>query len=957
MRILEYAGLDTSSAGPAYTRVVQAIAASDFRAAQVKKLSNQSHGKFYRARLSDADRLLFTLVRQGNEVCALILEIIANHAYERSRFLRGASVDEDRIPDAELNEAIDEAQALRYLHPSRPQMHLLDKPISFDDAQQAIFAAAPPLVLIGSAGSGKTALTLEKLKLARGDALYVTHSAFLAQNARDLYFANGYEPLDQDVQFLSLREFIESIHVPTGREAQWRDFAAWFARMRQQFKGLDPHQCFEEIRGVLGANPGGVLNRQAYRALGVRQSIFDTEQRDLVYDLFEKYRAWLDEAGLYDLNLLAHAWFDRVTPRFDFIVIDEVQDLTLAQLALVLRSLRKAGNFLLCGDSNQIVHPNFFSWSQIKQLFWHDPALAEQQQLRTLTTNFRNGQRITEVANRLLKIKHSRFGSIDRESNYLVDAIGGAGGQVRLLADRDTAKRDLDRQTGQSTRFAVLVMRDEDKQEARKYFKTPLLFSIHEAKGLEYENIVLFRFVSDHRAEFSEVADGVSADELAASSLAYRRARDKHDKSLEIYKFYVNSLYVALTRAVVNLYWIESDIGHPVLELLDVHADEAPVQVQAHQSSREEWQQEARKLELQGKQEQADAIRQQILKHRPVPWPVFDETRTRELLVRTFRERQPGGKMRQQLLEVATCHDLPELAAALSGVPNYEILDQFEAQRMSLGRKSFLHYGARNFKDILRQCDQHGVDMRLPMNQTPLMAAASAGNVALAEALLERGADTTASDHFGLTALHWALRTAFDDPAFARGPLAALYELLAPSSVDLNTGERLVRVDRHVSEYLLLQTLWVLTGRSFTNMHQRGWGVFDSGAVQGAWDNLPSTVRRPERNKRQYISSLLSRNEVGSKYAYNRHLFRRHAHGWYQFNPRLAIRHRTSDTEQWVPLYRHLNLAFIKEFSFLHVWPLLDEAMQQAGLPPAGVPVWAEHALAQDPSGRSLWIR
>ena len=102
------------------------------------------------------------------------------------------------------------------------------------------------------------------------------------------------------------------------------------------------------------------------------------------------------------------------------------------------------------------------------------------------------------------------------------------------------------------------------------------------------------------------------------------------------------------------------------------------------------------------------------------------------------------------------------------------------------------------------------------MNQTPLMAAAAAGNVALVEALLERGADRDAVDHYGYNALHWAMREAFRDAKFARGPFAALYELLAPASIDVNTGERLVRIDRHLSEYFLFQTLWVLFKSRFT---------------------------------------------------------------------------------------------------------------------------------------------
>ncbi len=126
MKILEYTGLDTSRVKASYDKVSAAIARHDFRAAQVKKLANLSHGKFYRAKLDDADRLLFSLVRHGDEVCALMLEVIANHAYDKSRFLRGAAIDESKIPDISADDAIREAQALRYLHPERTGIHLLD---------------------------------------------------------------------------------------------------------------------------------------------------------------------------------------------------------------------------------------------------------------------------------------------------------------------------------------------------------------------------------------------------------------------------------------------------------------------------------------------------------------------------------------------------------------------------------------------------------------------------------------------------------------------------------------------------------------------------------------------------------------------------------------------------------------------------------------------------------------
>jgi ATP-dependent exoDNAse (exonuclease V) beta subunit len=210
------------------------------------------------------------------------------------------------------------------------------------------------------------------------------------------------------------------------------------------------------------------------------------------------------------------------------------------------------------------------------------------------------------------------------------------------MPDKDATKRELDQKIRQSTQFAVLVMRDEDKAEARKHFATPLLFSIHEAKGLEYDNIVLYRFISDHRAEFGEIVDGVEPADLATDTLDYRRAKDKTDKSLEVYKFFVNALYVALTRAIKNVYVIESDTGHPLFGLLGMSLGQ--VKVDARQSTLEDWQKEARKLELQGKQEQAEAIRRTILKQTPVPWPVFGEGRSPNCWSRCSASRSPAPR-------------------------------------------------------------------------------------------------------------------------------------------------------------------------------------------------------------------------------------------------------------------------------------------------------------------------
>jgi hypothetical protein len=126
-------------------------------------------------------------------------------------------------------------------------------------------------------------------------------------------------------------------------------------------------------------------------------------------------------------------------------------------------------------------------------MFWRGLAgeAAQRQTLSVLQANFRNTRSVTELANTLLKIKQARFGSIDRESNFLVQSTSQTEGSVCLLPAKDTVLRELDMRTRASVHHAVVVLRDEDKAAARAYLHTPLVFSVHEAKGLEYPHVKL----------------------------------------------------------------------------------------------------------------------------------------------------------------------------------------------------------------------------------------------------------------------------------------------------------------------------------------------------------------------------------------------------------------------------------------------------------------------------------
>src|SRR5260370_27373028 len=95
-------------------KVRAAIERDDFRSPDVKKLGL---GGFYRAKLDDAARLLLMFAEHRGEKACLALEVIRGHAYDRSRFLRGAPVDEAKLEDSgpvvcqNSNPRLDDGQA------------------------------------------------------------------------------------------------------------------------------------------------------------------------------------------------------------------------------------------------------------------------------------------------------------------------------------------------------------------------------------------------------------------------------------------------------------------------------------------------------------------------------------------------------------------------------------------------------------------------------------------------------------------------------------------------------------------------------------------------------------------------------------------------------------------------------------------------------------------------------
>ncbi len=197
MNLYQYHDLDPAPVKAQFDKVVTFLREGNFKAADVKKMTGTP---YYRARLNDTDRLLFRFARYQEQQCLLLLEVILNHAYDKSRFLRGAGIEENKLQPLTTpgQVAATDVQPLAYVPAKGTRFHLLDKVLFFDEVQQEVLSLPVPLIIIGSAGSGKTALTWKKSSCSTapkkpGPVLYVTLSAYLTENASRLYRGFGYE--------------------------------------------------------------------------------------------------------------------------------------------------------------------------------------------------------------------------------------------------------------------------------------------------------------------------------------------------------------------------------------------------------------------------------------------------------------------------------------------------------------------------------------------------------------------------------------------------------------------------------------------------------------------------------------------------------------------------------------------------------------------------------------------
>ncbi|NIM11084.1 MAG: UvrD-helicase domain-containing protein [Candidatus Aminicenantes bacterium] len=275
------------------------------------------------------------------------------------------------------------------------------------------------------------------------------------------------------------------------------------------------------------------LSFAEYEMLGKKKAPNFQGNRKDIYRIFQWYQDKLETGGLWDeLDMMPGAVEEKYT--YDILVCDEVQDFTDTQLDLLFNFARNPNNMFLAGDTRQTINPSGFRWEEVRKHFYERGL--EVPELKYLSLNFRSSGSIVELSNILLELKEKFTG---RKSDEPREAWKYKGRPVTVVTGIDSEEM-LGILNAAGAERTILTRTETEKETLKKHLGTELVFTIKEAKGLEFDTVVLWKFCDDLASESEDVWKAT----LDLTGRNIHKARIRHEISL---------LYVGVTRCQKDL--------------------------------------------------------------------------------------------------------------------------------------------------------------------------------------------------------------------------------------------------------------------------------------------------------------------------------------------------------------------------------------------------------------------
>lgn len=289
------------------------------------------------------------------------------------------------------------------------------------------------------------------------------------------------------------------------------------------------------------------------RRLG-RKTRLPLKQRSTLWSIFERVKAALQNQGLVTradmFSLLARKLGDRRNPPFDFAIVDEAQDVSVAQLRfLAALGRRRTNGLFFAGDPGQRIFQTPFSW--------RDLGVDIRGRCRTLKLNYRTSHQIRMHADRLLG---SDIAGVDGDVENRRGTVSAFNGEPPEIArfesvDEETEavaawlRERRDENVG-AQEIGVFVRSPKELDRARAAVKAAgFRFRVlDEGRGMNRDRISISTMHLAKGLEFRAVAVMACDDEVIPSQERIETVADDADLQ-EVYDTERHLLYVACTRA------------------------------------------------------------------------------------------------------------------------------------------------------------------------------------------------------------------------------------------------------------------------------------------------------------------------------------------------------------------------------------------------------------------------
>uniref|UniRef100_A0A8C4TF54 Tetratricopeptide repeat and ankyrin repeat containing 1 n=1 Tax=Erpetoichthys calabaricus TaxID=27687 RepID=A0A8C4TF54_ERPCA len=373
----------------------------------------------------------------------------------------------------------------------------------------------------------------------------------------------------------------------------------------------NPALVWKEIKSFLRgsfesfSSPDGFLSKEQYYTLGRKRAPNFQEDRSEIYSLFQIYQQIKRQRGYFDeedilFNLSQRlSKLDEIPWSIHELYGDEIQDFTQAELMLLMKFINDPNAMFLTGDTAQSIMKGVaFRFSDLHSLFYYANKSGMNRRRRQRNTkqeqfivrkpkriyqlyqNYRSHSGILNMASGVVDLLQHFFpesfdrlprdcGLFDGPKPTLMESCSVSDLAILL---RGNKRKSQPIEFG--AHQVILVANEAAKEAIPEELSLALVLTIYEAKGLEFDDVLLYNFFTDSEAGkewrvISTFSPSRPPDTQASClgelpmeglSVSHNRPIDFNPDLQKMLNGELKQLYTAITRARVNLWLFDENL-------------------------------------------------------------------------------------------------------------------------------------------------------------------------------------------------------------------------------------------------------------------------------------------------------------------------------------------------------------------------------------------------------------